>query len=223
MQLTPENTPQLPARISKIVVQKKNKSRFSLYDKDRFIVGVSDHTIAHFKLKVGTQIDPGLYQKLIESEGEWKVKEYLLSLLSRRDHSSFELKLRGLKKGYDKTHLETCISNLEEKGYINNSAFAKKYAHDKFEFNKWGPEKIKVELLKKRVDIDSINYALKSIKKETKISAALLQLVLKKRTRILREPPEKRKKKLFDFLIRKGYDYSDISKEIDRLLKHIET
>ena len=223
MQSTPEKTPKLPARISKIVVQTRNKSRFSLYNEEKFIIGVSDQTIVHFKLKIGTQIDHELYQKLIESEKNWKVREYLLTLLSRRDHASYELKLKALKKGYETTHIDDSINSLEQKGYIDNDKFARKFTHDKFEFNKWGPEKIKAELLKKRIDIGSINLALESVKTESKIGGALSHLALKRKARILREPPEKRKKKLFDFLIRKGYDYSDISKEIDRLLKHIES
>ena len=223
MQPNTGKNPELPARISKIVAQKNNKHRFSLYDKEQFVVGVSDHTITRFKLKIGTRIDFELYQKLIESEEEWKVREYLLRLLSRRDHASHELRLKAFKKGYKATHIDHCINSLEQKGYIDNIAFARKFARDKFKFNKWGPEKIKAELLKKRVDIRFINNALESIKTDIKINDALSYLASKRKARIMREPPENRKKKLFDFLIRKGYDYSDISKEVDRLLKHIES
>ena len=218
-----KKTPEFPARISKIVIQKKNKSRFSIYDKEQFIIGVSDHTITHHRLKIGVQIDSNLYHKLVESEKKWEVREYLLRLLTRRDHASQELKLKALKKGYEASYINDSIKNLEQKGYIDNSKFARKFAHDKFEFNRWGPEKIKMELLKKEIDMNSISFALKSISKKDKIGDALSQLVLKRKARILREPPEKRKKKLFDFLIRKGYDYSDVSNEIDYLLKQIES
>ena len=49
-----------------------------------------------------------------------------------------------------------------------------------------------------------------------------MALTLKKKSQLLRTSPEKRKKKLFDFLMRKGYDTNSILKEIDALVKLVE-
>lgn len=88
-------------KITSIVVQKKNKKRYSIFVNETFVVGVSDGTIAKYKLSKDTFFDQLLFDTIISSEREWAVKNYMIALLSRRDHSSEELKTKAIKKGYD--------------------------------------------------------------------------------------------------------------------------
>jgi regulatory protein len=214
-----KQNPKLPVKIFRIEVQKKNSFRYSLFSEDGFILGVSDSTLTKHDLKKGTLIDHKLYEHICLEEEKWSIKDYLIRLLGRRDHASHELKLKGIKKGYDTSLLDEIILELEDKGYINNNAFTKKYVHDKFHFNKWGPNKIRTELIKKKIDKVIIE---KVIEDEIDIHASRVtieQLIVKKKRSILRAPEEKRRKKIFDFLFRKGYDSNVILKEIDKLIE----
>ena len=84
-------------KITSIVVQKKNKNRYSIFVNETFVVGVSDGTIAKYKLSKDTFFDQLLFDTIISSEREWAVKNYMIALLSRRDHSSEELKTKAIK------------------------------------------------------------------------------------------------------------------------------
>ena len=131
------------------------------------------------------------------------------------------MRLKGIKKGYDSEILDRIIAELEEKNYINNYAFAKKYVHDKFRFNNWGPNKIKAELSKKKIEKSTITHILEEeFDQQSKIETINV-LIEKKKPSLLRTEPEKRRKKIFDYLFRKGYDSSIILKEIDDLLESV--
>ena len=207
--------------ISKIEIQKKNKSRFSLFVNDTFLVGISDSALVHFNLKKGALLDQKLMDKIFDYEQRWVVKEYLIRLLGRRDHSRNELFQKGVKKGHSKEILDVILNELSEKGYINNRGFAAKFARDKFRFNHWGKQKIKIELKKKGVNEVDINIALQEVDAGEELEK-IEYLVRKSAPKFLRKPPEKRRKNVFDFLIRKGYDSNVILKHLDHLLKQLE-
>ena len=210
--------PELPVKIHRIEVQKKNAFRYSLYSEDGFITGISDSTLTKHNLKKGSVIDAQLYEALSEDEERWSIKEYLIRLLGRRDHASHELRLKGMKKSYDSDILNEIISELEDNGYLNNLAFAQKYAHDKFRFNEWGPNRIRIELIKKQIDKQIIEDVLDKEINRNEVVESIERLILKKKPSLLRTSEEKRRKKIFDYLFRKGYDSNVILKEIDRLI-----
>ncbi len=217
-----DHIPELPKTVTRIAVQKKNTSRFSLYDEDEFITGVSDAVLTRFNIRKGTEVTHEFYMRIKRAEELWAVREYFLRLLGRRDHASHELRLKARKKDYPDELINECLAELEMKGYINNRAFAEKFASDKFEFNQWGPGKIRSELIRKGVDKKTAAEAVQKVLTNSDIVETMEQVALKKKRKLLRDEPAKRKKKLFDFLLRKGYDSSVILSHIDRLLAKIE-
>lgn len=207
----------LPAPLSSIQVQKKNALRFSLFVEDQFLIGVSDSTLTAFNLKKGVTITPSLFSKILQKEDEWSIREYFIRLLGRRDHARKELRDKALRKNYPVSSIESILNELEEKKYINNAAFAEKYACDKFEFNNWGVHKIRAELFKKGVNEGDIDQALAQFG-EAELKETIVELIRKNKRKFQRAAPEKRKKKIFDYLLRKGYDSNNILKLMNTLL-----
>ncbi|MEP1939931.1 MAG: RecX family transcriptional regulator [Balneola sp.] len=215
--------PDLPVTIHRIEVQKKNTFRYSLFSKEGFITGVSDSTLTKHNLRKGSVLDTELYKAISLEEERWSIREYLMRLLGRRDHASHELKLKGIKKGYDSGILDEIISELEAKDYINNYGFAKKYVRDKFRFNDWGPNKIRTQLISKKINKKIIEHVLDEEIQQDDVLDSIRNLIDKKKPSLLRTDKKKRKKKIFDYLIRKGYDSNVILKEIDGLLELVNT
>ena len=115
-----------PITIARIEVQKKNHARYSLYSDTEFILGVSDAALAKLNIRKGSVLTTSLYEQIIKEETFWKTREYLIRLLSRRDHASFELQQKAAKKEFTPEIINQIIEELEQKGYINNQAFALK-------------------------------------------------------------------------------------------------
>lgn len=208
----------LPAIITEIQVQKKNASRFSLFTDDQFLIGVSEATLTDLNLKKGVEVTPFLFDRITESEQKWATREYFFRILSRRDHSRKELKDKAFKKGYSGSFVDLILDEFEQKEYINDHKFALKYTADKFEFNNWGPYKIRNQLFKKGISKSTVEECIREVFGEMAVKESMIDLILKKKKRYQREPDQKRKKKIFDFLMRKGYNSNDILKHMDEFL-----
>lgn len=208
--------------ITSIPIQKKNSNRYSIFVNDRFIIGVSDSCLVQFNLKKGDLLNQKKLDEIEQYEERWAVREYLFRLLGRRDHATFELKQKAIKKGFNGAYVDEILIELEKKGYINNAQFARKFARDKFKFNNWGTQKIRVELMKKGIQSNDINIALDLIGVDEQI-LKMDHLYEKSRPKFQRAEPEKRKKKIFDFFIRKGYDSDQILSAIPKWLNDLES
>jgi regulatory protein len=217
--LSVEPNQQLPARITSISVQKKNKERYSIYVEEGFLVGVSESTLIDLKLAKEVEVTPQLFRKIQREEGRFAVKSYLMKLLARRDHARKELLTKARKKDHPEEVVIDILDELEKKGYLNEESFAEKFTADKFNLNQWGPSKIKAHLYKKGVSKQVIEKSIGNYFDDLELKETYKNLVLKRKRRFLKEENLlKRKKKIFDYLNRKGFKPDSIFKHMDELM-----
>lgn len=217
-----ELIPLLPLTITAIQVQKKNKERFSLYHEDRFLLGVSIQSLVSCSLKKGTVLTSEKLDAILGIEQYSRAKEYTLAILSRRDHSVQELIVKGIKKGFNKDVLERVTHELQTNNYLNDQRFASNFIHDAIEFRKWSLNKIKFELGKKGVSKSIISELFDGFD-EAIWKEQMYSLVHKNKAKFIRSDTTKRKKKMYDYLARKGYSSTLIWSEMNKLLSLVET
>jgi regulatory protein len=214
--------PDLPAQISTIEPQKKRTDRYSLFCGSDFIIGVSGQTLLRFNLKKGVEITPFLFNQLQEAEEYQAIKDYFLRLLGRRDHARGELHKKGRIKGFPATIMDEVLDELSDKNYLNEEVFAAKFITDKLAFSKWGPQKIKSELIKKGVHIQLIEKLLKEHTGDLELSRICVDLVVKRKARYLREnDPLKRRQKIIGWLRQKGFEHVTIQNSLTDIEKEL--
>lgn len=102
--------------------------------------------------------------------------------------------------------LEEAIGILIEENYLNEERFATTYAGSKFRLQSWGKIKIKQQLKAKQVSDYCIRKALESID-ENSYEEKLKHLLQKKVDSLHTENNEwKKKQKVFNFLLQKGFE-----------------
>lgn len=213
----------LPGAISAITPQKNNASRYSVFVKDDFLLGVSEETMLKHQLKTGVEITPAFFKKLQRAEGRNKIKNYMLKLISRRQHGRKELQRKARRKDFPADGIEDVLYELEEKDFIDDKQFAEKYANDKSTLKKWGPRKITAHLQKKGVKRTTAESAAQKAFNEINMETRLRELILKRRKHFLRKPDYlKRKQKAVNYLLQKGYISADIFKCIDDILDELD-
>ena len=112
---------------------------------------------------------------------------------------------------------EYILLSLLKHDFLNEERFAKSFARGKFRIKNWGKQRIVRELKLREISTYNIKTALKEID-ETEYLETILSIT-QKRNEILREQNHfKRKRKLVDFLIRKGYETDLIYKTVDDVL-----
>ena len=114
---------------------------------------------------------------------------------------------------------EMLLLSLMKDNFLNEERFAKSYARGKFRIKSWGKQRIIRELKFRDISAYNIKTALKEINEEEYI--ATVYRITENRNEVISEPNiYKRKKKLIDFLIRKGYEYDLIFRTIDMVIKN---
>ena len=105
--------------ITKIERQKKNKQRYSLYSKEKFIVGISEESLLEFNIRSGLELSEDLLDKIEKKEKVVAIREQAWRFLARRMHSEKELKLKLVNKGYEQENIDHIITELRSKKYLN--------------------------------------------------------------------------------------------------------
>tara|TARA_R110001592_G_scaffold33617_1_gene116357 strand:+ start:114 stop:590 length:477 start_codon:yes stop_codon:yes gene_type:complete len=110
------------------------------------------------------------------------------------------------------------VLHLLEHNFLNEERFAKSFARGKFNIKNWGKQRIIRELKFRDISEYNIKTALKEIDEVEYLET--INRIAVKRKEILNESDfYKRKKKLSDFLIRKGYEFDLIFETIKNVLE----
>ena len=129
-----------------------------------------------------------------------------LRLLAASPKSGTELRKKLAAKGYSDTVVTRALKTLAAQGILDDSLYAKDLVTRLTQFKAAGKHRVAFELKRHGVPIKIQNELLGSITSDEEASRAL-ELARLKWTGWLKLDPQKRKKRLYDFLIRKGYDF----------------
>lgn len=112
---------------------------------------------------------------------------------------------------------EMILLNLMKDNFLNEERFAKSFARGKFRIKHWGKNRIVNELKMRDISPYNIKTALKEIDDKEYINT--IYKITENRNNVISESnPYKRKKKLIDFLLRKGFETDLIFKTIEDVL-----
>src|SRR3954453_441280 len=143
-----------------------------------------------------------MQQRLSKEQAWQKIKHYC----AYQERSHYETKQKLYSFGLYSNEVEDLLSKLIEENYLNEERFAEHFAGGKFRMKQWGKIKIRYELKQKQVSDYSVKKALRQIKDEDYTDT--LQKLLSEKLKTL--TGEKnifvRKKKLYSYLLQKGYE-----------------
>jgi len=199
-------------KITKLSRQKRKENRFSLYVDGSFTAGLSAETVARFKLREGKEINPEQLENAIFEEEKQYARNYAFRLLSYRNRSQKEILERLKRRGYPETVINSIVEELKNSGLVDDKKFAMMFAQDRLNFGKKGKRFIFVELLRKGIPKSDVEEALKKINDETEIAKKLIEKYQKRYTRL---EPDKRRKKLHDLLLRRGFTFKTINEVLE--------
>ncbi len=168
-------------------------------------------------LRKNDELNEEKLEGLIRQSSLIKIKEKALDLLSRRPHSSRELKTKLIKKGFDPVQIDSVIRELKEKRYLNDFEFAKLLAEEKIGKKKKGLNLVKKALIEKGIDRNIIDEILNSYaNNEILYENALISAGKKIASLDYKNLTENElKNKVRRFLNSRGYDRDTIEKVIN--------
>ena len=141
-----------------------------------------------------------------------------VKLLTVKSRTVAELRERLLQgKNTTPTIVETVLARLEEYGYLNDERFAFSYASLKVKQRPVGRRRLQRDLKLKKVDNSVAESALELVYTETP-EEQLIDQAIEKRIRLRGRPKTRiEAKKLFDHLLRQGFEFELVSDRVRAL------
>ncbi len=217
--------------ITKIEQQKKNPDRVNIYVNEKFALGLKKSSLLEAGLEKDQEITEEELDNLKQRDIEDKNWDRVLNYLSYRPRSSSEIRRYLRKKKVSQTEIENIITRLEDLGYLNDLDFATWWIEQRVRHKPRGRILLYKELAKKGVDQKTIKKALagleKIIKKIEEIpeqfsndpEAYLAHIAAKKKAKkYQKDPLQKGKQKLSQYLYRRGFTWDQINKVVDTFI-----
>ena len=156
--------------------------------------------------------------KTLEEEQTKQALITCLRLLAASPKSGQELKKKLADKGYSVAIIDQALNNLRTQGVLDDTLYAKDLVARLTLGKAAGRHKIAFELKRHGLSKKISDELLGTLSNEDEAERAL-ELARLKWAGWGKVDLQKRKKRLYDFLIRKGYDFQVVQDVLQKLLK----
>ena len=205
-------------QITDIQIDEKYPARCTLFlDCQQFGV-VDSSLIAKLGLRIGLEIEAEVLQKLIEADAVTKTKDLIIDLMRNQTLSKQQIiDLLG-RKGYNEKTIDTTLAELEQQGFIKGESYARNWIGRRWRSKPRGKNVLKRELVGKGIDKTTADNVLDAID-DTDEAEIALQVAQKQAMHYRSLLPHIAKRRMHDFLLRRGFDYDTIQRVINEVLK----
>jgi len=198
-------------KITALQVQKRNPNRVNIYLDGEYAFGLARIVAAW--LQVGQVLDEEKITKLQAEEARERAMQQALLFLSYRARSEKEIRKNLGKHEIPEAVIEETLERLRRDGFANDKKFASAWVENRSTFRPRGRRALVLELRQKGIDDSTIESALEDIDEE-----ALAYEAGQKKARKLRvQEWNEFRKKVSEFLARRGFSYSVIAPIVMRL------
>jgi regulatory protein len=198
--------------VTRISPQKK-KDRVNVYLDGKFGFGIDYENYVLLKLKVEQELTVQEVEKIKNKADYQKNLGKIINFATRRPRSEQEFKDWLYRKKVPKSQHKKLFIILKKYDYLDDLEFAKWWISERITFSPRGKRALVAELRAKRISSDIIDTVIGDMAIDEFKSAK--ELVEKNSYKWKGYKGEAKKKKIFEFLARKGYSWEDIKKAID--------
>ena len=153
--------------------------------------------------------------KKVYSLEEAKIRLENYCVYQERCHVEVERKLYEMYLSPEEK--EAIILHLLKHDFLNEERFSRAFARGKFNVKKWGKVRIVRELKYRKITNYNINQALKEID-ESEYLTVFNQLAENKNGQITEKSIQKRRKKLADYLLYRGWETELVYDKVTKLI-----
>lgn len=170
-------------------------------------------------LKIGEELsDEKIAQLLAEDAREWAYQQALL-FLSYRARSEKEIRQNLRKHEMPEEVIEETIERLRKAGLANDNEFAQAWVENRSTFRPRSRRALAMELRQKGLDDETVHSAVSGVDEE----ALAYEAAQKRLGRLTGLEWNEFRKKLSEFLARRGFPYSVIAPIVTRLWSETHT
>ncbi len=202
-----------------MTVQDNNPDRVSVFLDEAFAFGVYQDLVLEYGLYTGRVLGVEEQQQIIRADRELGAKRTALRYVASRPRTVAEVRRKLQRSDVEEDVIDRVVERLRALHYLDDAAYVQDYVRARFSNRGYGPGRIRNELLRRGIDRLLVDEALDAMhdRKDDVLEAARAH-ARKRWVRLENEPdPYKRRKKLGEHLLRKGFTYDTIRRVADEL------
>jgi regulatory protein len=202
--------------ITSISATPRHPGRFELVVDGRSVATLSLDAIERLKLVVGGSV-AGLEERIAHEAAALKTYDRALNMLAFRGRASRELARSLERKGEPKELVTRAIERLTEQGLIDDAAFAESFTRAKVLGAQQSRRRVQQDLARKGVAREVTDAAIATVFEEEQVDQREIveQAARKKLVSLRKLDPVVRRRRMYAFLARRGYDADDIRAAMD--------
>ena len=208
------------AVISGIVASGKKEGRFVLQMDGADGPTVSLEILERLRLRVGTQVDEALSARIAEEGGALAAYDRALNMLAFQARSSRELKRRLVQKGEPEAQAQAAVDRLVAAGLLDDAEYARQVARSKVAGQGASKRRLQQELFKRGVDRAVADAAIGEVLSDEGVDEGeIVERFARKKLKSLGalDAPTRRRR-LYAYLARRGYEGDVIRRAMERVL-----
>jgi regulatory protein len=198
-------------RVTALKVQSRNKARVNVYLDGQFAFGLAKIEAA--RLRVGQELDEAALARVRKADEVEQAYERALKLLATRPRSEAEVRRRLREHEVAESVVEEVLVRLRRAGLADDGAFANYWVENRAEFRPRSKRALLIELKRKGVVGDALEEALVGVND----AEAAYQVAAQRARRLRTLPRLEFRRKLGQFLARRGFDYETIEPILERV------
>jgi regulatory protein len=202
--------------LTAITPSPRHPGRFDVFVDGRPVAILSLDAIERLRLGVGAEV-AGREEQIALAAAELKVYDRALNLLAFRARSSAELARSLVRKGEPKELVQRAVARLQEQGLLDDAAFAQSFTRAKVLGARQSRRRVQQGLARKGVARDVTDAAIATVFEEEGVDQrAVVEAAARKKLRsLVTLEPAVRRRRLYAFLARRGYDADDVRRAMD--------
>jgi regulatory protein len=146
--------------------------------------------------------------------------EYALNLLAARAYTVRNLRRKLNQKGFEPADAEKALERLQASGLLDDGKFAAEFAWQRLVVAGASVRRVEQDLIRRGISPESAKAAARAVvdEEELDFGDSMERLARKKLASLGDLDPHIKRRRVFGFLARRGYELDDINRTLVRIL-----
>jgi len=205
------------SKITAMRAGKKRAKRVNMFLDGQFAFSLEARVVAEEGLQVGQELSASQIEALAVSDKSDRCLNAAYRFLSYRPRSESELRERLYRRDFDGDSVEVVIARLKEQGLVDDVAFAQFWKDSRETFSPRSQWLTRLELRQKGVPANIIDQVVGDVDDDDSAYRAAFG----KASRLPLSDYQSFRRRLGDYLKRRGFDYGVINRTVKRVWQEL--
>jgi len=204
-------------KITALHIGKSRRKRVNVFLDGKFAFSLEAEVAVKEGLQLGQELSASEIEALARSDHFHRCLNAAAHYLSYRPRSEFELEERLHRRGFDGDSVEAVLTKLKEQGVVDDMEFAQFWKDNRESFSPRSQWLTKLELRRKGVADDIIDQVTDAIDDDN----SAYRVALSKARSLPLSDRQGFRRRLGDYLKRRGFGYGVINHTVERVWQEL--